>query len=117
MNLKTLLEGSSVRTTTYGPECEIIRMIPRLTDPEFRKVKITYAQVTVRQTFAYPWKDDVISKGWDVRAQIILKDGRTFSARLVSWLDFYRSIELVALEAVKKATLAKVHTLEARLAV
>lgn len=117
MNLQKLLDGPTKVRTKIGPVSKLIRLVPGVIDPEFRKVNIEWSPVTVRRTFLYPWKQDQVLESFDIRATLCLKNGKVYEATRLVRLDFDRSVEMMMLEVVKRATLDKAERLAQRLAV
>lgn len=114
MNLRKLLQGPSRVTTEMGTRQELIRLAPLRAEPEFRKVSISYAPMTVRRSFLFPWQADEVLESWDITAKISLRDGQTFRVSKLVRLDFEKAMELMMLEVVKAATLEKMQQLQAR---
>ncbi|WJJ55206.1 hypothetical protein [Xanthomonas phage RTH11] len=106
MNLNQLLEGPSRVRTSFGAATEVIRLVKN-TAPEFRKVRVTVAPVTIRRKFLYPWLKDQVVEGWDVTATLQLKGGRKYTTSKILRLSLEHSMEMVSLEVARMATMEK----------
>jgi hypothetical protein len=115
MTLLTVLNGLSKRKVSFGNRYDIIRLLPSFVEPEFRSVYVSYRLVTTHCKYWFPWKADHIEESWDITATLRLKDGQVFSVRRFLNLKHPHSIEIVALEVVRQATVAKLQHCETRL--